>query len=184
MNIEQKLSFFSNSVMQEAEMKRTRIMEEIDLEMKTATENCEKEAQDLANAYFMKQKYIAEQEKNKIFMAASTEAKKNLATLKDQLMAKLRQDVVDMLTEFINTPEYEVYLEEQLKHYASSFCEEAKFFLMERDIPLMQSKIPNIIMPAKVDFIGGFKMIDKNILIDNSFCSRLDNAFDKRNIGV
>lgn len=121
-------------------------------------------------------------EENKNNSLKSLEGRKKLAALREELKDCLFVELRDRLANFMETPDYISLLKKQIKE-ALAFAdgEEIHIYLDPTDESLLQRldlDLRTNLMISRYSFSGGTRAVipGKNILIDNSFESKLADA--------
>ncbi len=187
MNVKEKIQIFNKIVMNEAEEKRKQIMIEVSKKLSDACKEAEEKAQSEADEIIKSEIQKAELTKNKDFVDASTEAKKSLIELRNNLTLDLQQLIRQRLTDFMKTEQYKKYIIDNISKYAKKY-DEIEVTVMPCDI-ILSEKILNInknisIKQSERDFIGGFIAISKSkhIILDETFETKLEEQINSFNI--
>lgn len=188
MKIEAKINEFTKVAESEAEKKRALILEELEKEMNASIEIKTKELEDLSSKTIKEEKIKIDQEFNKEVIQKVSTYKKDLMSLRNRYEAELFSDVKSDLDKFIASNEYVNFLVKEIRGSLDG-SNNFKLYLTKRDISHKEDitkefKDVNLeILPSDEDFIGGFKIVivDKNILMDNSFKTRLQEEKEKFN---
>lgn len=183
MNVKDKLEGFSKIAIREAETKRVKILNEINLEYKNACDETTLKAQKKAESLINEEQYKAEQMKNREILNAMTQAKKSLIDLRKQLKDDLFKNVMAKLADYIETDNYADSLINDIKNLAIKYNGKITVYLCRRDMVFAERllEIPNVkIVEDKDDLIGGYRAIlnEENIVIDNSYKEKLKEAND------
>lgn len=115
----------------------------------------------------------------KALNSAQMQIKKELTQTQMTLKAKLFELVSDKIAKYRKTPEYVQYLTEQIKTVMSEYSDsKIVIYIDPADSALLDTLKPAAngnLQVSETEFLGGTRTIipDKNILIDNSFKTRL-----------
>ncbi|MDD3402021.1 MAG: V-type ATP synthase subunit E [Hespellia sp.] len=128
----------------------------------------------------------AKQDLNKAMAKAQLEIKRMQGTVQQELKDKLFKEVYDLTQDFMKTEAYEDLLIKWIKN-ALEFAggqENVVFYINPSDearqSDLRDATGVNLII-SREDFIGGMRAVihDRNILIDHSFKTNIDDEYAK-----
>lgn len=185
MNVEKKLDGFMKIALDEAVEHKRQVEEDLERQFTTACDEYRKSVGDAAKKK-LRQEYVnAQSLKNKEVIQATTESKKAVIDLRNQLLEKIFENITAKLREYVKAPEYGINLLEEIKSAVLN-VETAVIYLTPEDMKHVRGKI-NIggvsYIETYEDFIGGYKMkFNDNALIDNTYRNKLNEA--KRNTNI
>lgn len=173
--------------MQEAERKNEKVLTEIKDRFKRACEDYEKKARRIEEEILLKEKYKAEQIKNKNITEAMKNEKKSLIELRNQSTEKIFSNVRKKVEDFVNSDKYEKYLINQIEGAKNMYGSDMEVFIINKDIKYKGVIFSATAIEVKIsqeNFIGGCKIIvtNKNIIIDNTIETKLIEAKTSFNI--
>lgn len=179
MTIEEKLVNFEESAINAATAKRTEIVSEYE---KTLKEDFELQKKALDEKAALKIKTETEELKRQANQRLSNEilnAKRITGQKAAALTDSLFEDVEKKLMEFKNAADYEALLIRQIE-YALDFSDNLPMTIYidksdEHLVEKLQAATGATLTLSATDFVGGTRAVihDKNILIDNSFLTRI-----------
>ncbi len=180
MTLEEKLVIFEESAINAATAKRTEIVNEYDKTLKADFENKKQILDEKATLKLKAQSEELKRKSNQMLSIEMLNAKRLTSEKAVALTDALFEDVKNKLIEFKKTPEYEKLLIDQIL-YAVDFAENMPMtvYLDESDKAISGKlwKLTNQDLTiSEAPFIGGTRAVihDKNILIDNSFLTRIN----------
>lgn len=180
MTLEEKLVIFEESAINAATAKRTEIINEYDKILKSDFENKKQQLDEKAELKLKVQSEELKRKSNQMLSIEMLNAKRLTSQKAIELTNALFDDVIKKLMEFKETPQYQQLLIDQII-YAIDFSENLPMtiYLDESD-KLLAGKLWKMtkqdITISDTPFIGGTKVVihDKNILIDNSFLTKIN----------
>lgn len=183
MKVSEKIEVFGTIALKEAQDKRAQFLPEIHKEYIDACDKIASEANKTYEEIIEKETYKAEQMKNHEILQANKEARHSLIELRAQLAGELFEEVSAMIADFIETEEYSQLLVKNIAETAKQYSQGIIVSICRRDMALEKeiSVIPGVEVAEGDDkMLGGFiaRVKGKNIVIDNSYKTRLD---DERN---
>lgn len=182
MTVEEKLQHFTNACMADARQRANKMIDDY----KDALEKSfEEHKHDEARRADMQIKLACEKiekEGNKDLAIEHMKLRKQFGAKQEELKNKLFTEIKDKLEKFMTTPEYQKLLEAQVK-YAIDFAgdDELVIYMDPADGELINRISLHHGFPitaSQYSFMGGTRAVipHKNILIDNSFESKLEKA--------
>lgn len=182
MNIEEKLQHFYTICMDDVQEKSCHAFSEYSSSLEKTLENHKAEATHAARMQVQGEKETIQRKMNKELAIGQINLKRKLSSRHEELKEKLFIEVKDMLDNYMETPEYTLLLDRQIK--------QAKEFAGQEDViiyldPADQDKLQQLILQndmaiktSKYSFGGGTRAVipSRNILIDNSFDTKLSEA--------
>ena len=183
MTTEEKLKHFLDTCMEDARARSRRMLDEYTAALEKSFEEHKQDARRRAQMQVRQETENIERELNKQLSAAQIEHKRTLSHRQDELKEKLFVELQSRLVEYRETAEYQKQLERQIKA-AVDFAKGSELIVYldpsDADIqeqlalhyPEAQLKL------SEYSFSGGTRAIipTRNILIDNSFQTRLAEA--------
>lgn len=181
MKVAEKIDFFSKMALKEAQDRRAQLLPEIHKQYLDACEKMTLEANKKYEKTIQEETYKAEQMKNREVLQANTEAKRSLIELRTQLTNDLFENVLNMITDFIETEEYFALLVKNITETATEYPQGITVSICGRDMVLKDriGKIAGVeLIMGKDEMFGGFtaQVNGKNIFIDNSYRTKLEEA--------
>ncbi len=188
MTLEEKLVNFEESAILAATEKRTELINSYEKALKKEFTEKKKMLDEKAA---LKVKASTEELKRKANQMLSTEtlnAKRLVNEKSVALTNSLFKDVLEKLLEFKKTEEYFKLLLDQIL-YAVEFADSLPMSIyIDKSDEALLYKLRNLsnfqVKLSNIDFIGGTRAVihDKNILIDNSFLTKIDELKEDFNI--
>ena len=180
MTLEEKLVIFEESAINAATTKRAEIVDEYDKVLKEEFENKKSILDEKASLKLKAQSEELKRKSNQMLSIEILNAKRLTSEKAVALTDALFSDVTEKLLEFKKTADYEKLLIDQIL-YAVDFSENMPMtvYVDESDKDLI-SKLMRLtnqeLTVSGTPFIGGTRAVihDKNILIDNSFLTRIN----------
>lgn len=183
MTIEEKLTHFYDTSVEEARHQAEKEVQEHKESLDAAMEEHKKMA--LENAASSRKAEIANarREINKALSAEQLNIRRDWTARQRRLKEKLFSEVREQILKFMESSRYEEYLCSKIEE-AVCFAEhdEIQIYLSREDEPRLKSLTIKTGFPLKLSgnsFIGGIKAVipEKNILIDNSFEEEYNAAY-------
>ena len=183
MKVSEKLDMFSKLAIKQAEEKRIRILNEIKEEYNRALREIQDSLQKEADSTIREEAYKVWQEKNRVMLQSSVEMKRSLIELRDELADKLFDNIREKLNEYMQTPEYESALMDQIQKISRQYCD---LLIYLDPVDMRFAEQIKWRFNADVDcesLIGGFRVLikEKHMVIENSFSARLEEAKENFN---
>lgn len=182
MTLDEKLEQFYNVTIESATVRNIEIVEEYEKSLEKVLEEHKKDTKQKADENYRLEAENLLREKNRLLSAEAINVKRKLNDKVLELIDNLFEDVMDKLQTFMKTKEYETLLISQIKH-AKEFSREddIKVYINPSDQHLKEALEKATGVPLTIsqyDFIGGSRAVitEKNILIDNSFTSKIEEA--------
>ena len=183
MTIDEKLSYFYDVTVEDAQAKAAGILEEHRKALAQMTEKHKADSQENAQVQIKAETANARREINKALSAEQLTIKRDWTKKQNELKEKLFAEVKTQLENFRNTPDYPAYLENKIKE-ALDFAEQDKIniYLSPEDsalLPDLVERTKAFITVSAEDFLGGIKATipHKNILIDHSFAGNFQAVY-------
>lgn len=188
MNIDEKLEFLRDSAMEEARAKANGIITQHEDALKSVLSQHEEEAKKQMDTRLKAERVTSKQQLNMASSKAQLELKRTLGKTKTRLKKELFDEVGELLSAYMKTPEYEELLVSYIKRAAMyAKGEEMTIYINASD----KDKKENLerltgmsLTISEEDFIGGVRSVIKarNILIDHAFKDALDREYHNINI--
>lgn len=175
MTIEEKLTHFYDTSVEEARRQAEKEVQEHKESLDAALEEHKKMSLESAAGSRKAEIANAKREINKALSAEQLNIRRDWTTRQSRLKEKLFAEVREQISKFMESSHYEEYLCTKIEE-AVCFAEhdEIQIYLSREDEPRLKSLTIKTGFPLKLSndsFIGGIKAVipEKNILIDNSF---------------
>lgn len=182
MTTEEKLQHFQASAMEDARSQGRSMLEEYESALQKVFDEHKQEKLRQAKLQIVTETADLERQKNKELSKAQLHIKRKLSRQQAALSDKLFVEIGDMLTNFTSKPAYNDMLIRQIR--------EAKDFAGDDEIiiyidPSDSSRLASLeattgvgLTISQYSFLGGTRAVipSKNILIDNSFQTKLAEA--------
>lgn len=180
MQIKEKLEMFRQSALEVANQESRTELEEYESNCRQELEGYKKNKQlEIENAFQIEEMKIR-REMNRKVSAESARQKRVLDECQQQKKQKLFEVVEKKMAEYQKTEAYDSYLIAQIeKAVAFARGEEIVIYLNPTDADkkeMLEQKTGTELTISKLDFVGGIRAVihSKNILIDESFATRLE----------
>ena len=185
MTLDEKLEQFYQAAIESATNQNLQIIEEYKKSLQVIYDNYKNEVlKKIENAYQEESERLL-REKNRELSKEAVKLKQKVSEKTSELIGKLFQEVLKKLTEFKSTPEYFDLLCKQIRE-AFEFAggNSMTIYLTSADSNLkssLETALNTTLTVSTEEFVGGIKAFiqDKNILIDNSFASRIEELKSK-----
>lgn len=190
MTIEEKMEHFKNVSLENASTQSAGILveykksldEQLEKHKKTATEA----AKELEDTKLAAVRLEAKRQLSKL----QSDIRREVTIHQNNLKSEVFVAVNDKLLEYKKSAEYLTSLIEQIQKIQKDFSDtEIEFYIDSSDEELMPSLIKATnadIHISQISFVGGIKAIinSQNILVDNSFKTKLSEAQEKFTISI
>lgn len=182
MTLEEKLQHFQEYTIQDAREKGNQIIEDYIASLDKIFEEHKEKKLRQAQLEIKTETESLKQERNKELSKQHLHIKRKITRKQDELKEKLFVEVKDLLLEFMDTPEYDQLLISQI-NAAKKFAKDQEIMIYID--PADASKRSSLevatntsLTVSKYSFLGGTRATipDRNILIDNSFETKLAEA--------
>jgi len=180
--LDEKLDIFSNAVINSATKQNIEIVNEYKKSLEKLYDDYKENALKKAEAAYFAEAEKLRREKNRILSSEGIRTKRRISEKSSELINLLFQDVSKKLEEYMKTPSYFDLLVSQITR-AKEFAREDEIiiYINPSDVGLKKLLEANTGVELTVstrDFIGGTRAVihAKNILIDNSFLTKLGEA--------
>lgn len=182
MTTEEKLQHFLDFCMEDARTRSAKMLDEYTDAMEKTFAEHQEDAKRRAKQQLELESEKIERDTNKKLSIEQINIKRTLGQKQDELKDMLFVEVKDLLEHFMDTPEYSQLLEDQIKR-AKEFAGDNELVLYMD--PVDEDKIRRLSLHQNIDirvseysFMGGTRAVipSKNILIDNSFQTKLSEA--------
>lgn len=182
MTLDEKIELFSKAVIDSATRQNIEIVQQYKESLQKIYDEHKENALNKAEAAYLAESENLLREKNRTLSSEAINIKRKINEKSSELVDKLFQDVALKLEEFMKTPEYFDLLTTQITK-AKTFAREDEIiiYINPSDEGLKQLLEENTGVKLTVstrNFYGGIRAVihSKNILIDNSFLTKLSEA--------
>lgn len=182
MTLDEKLEQFYNAAMESATSQNIQIIEEYQKSLQIIYDEHKIEALRKADTTYRLEAEKLLREKNRQLSTEVILLKRKLSEKSAELKEKLFEEVSEKLQEYMKTEAYFDLLVKQIKE-AKSFAgnDDITIYINPTDASLkanLEANTNAVLTISDRDFIGGTRAVihDKNILIDNSFLTRLEES--------
>lgn len=185
MALENKIQHFKDVSIKQAEAQRDAVLEEYEKGLLQLLEIHKKEAIENAALREKMEFENLKRQSNKILLKESLEIKRTFSLRQKEMVEKIFIEVRDLLNEFRKTDDYQDLLLKQINDaYNISGSEEVVIYMDLEDasiIETLQQRSGKSLTLSKYSFGGGTRAVipSKNILIENSFDSKVSEAKEK-----
>lgn len=182
MTTEEKLEHFQGFCMEDARNRSAKMLDEYMNALEQTFSEHQEDSKRHARMQLQWETEKIEREINKKLSIEQINLKRTLGHKNDELKDKLLVEVTDMLEHFMDTPEYQKLLEAQVANAKKVAGSEELIIYMD---PVDEDKVRHIafhqnmnIKVSEYSFMGGTRAVipSKNILIDNSFQTKLEEV--------
>lgn len=186
MTLEEKIAHLQSSSMENARAESNAIIDSHRDALEKLYQDHKEEALRQSETRIKSETIKAKQDLNKAMAKAQLEIKRKQGTVQQELKDKLFKEVYDLTQDFMKTEAYEDLLIKWIKN-ALEFAggqENVVFYINPSDearqSDLRDATGVNLII-SREDFIGGMRAVihDRNILIDHSFKTNIDDEYAK-----
>ena len=180
MTLDEKLEQFYHAAIESATNQNIQIVEEYKKSLQEIYEEYQKEAERKAEAIYRGESEKLLREKNRTLSSEAIKLKRKLNDKSEEITEKLFLEVSEQLKAFMSTSDYFSLLCSQIKKavdYADG--EDMTIYINPTDEGLkasLEEKTKTSLTISNRDFIGGTRAVihNRNILIDNSFLTKLE----------
>lgn len=182
MNMEHKLKHFENVCTADARQKYETMVAEYTGQQEALLKEHMEQAEKQAGLRIRTETEKIRREANKKLSVRQISIKRQLGQKKEELQGKIFSELRDRLARFMETPEYGNLLQAQiLKAKEFAGMEEIHIYIDPADegkLNMLSMKTGCDIRVSRYPFLGGTRAViaSKNILIDNSFETKLKEA--------
>jgi vacuolar-type H+-ATPase subunit E/Vma4 len=186
LTLEEKIAHLQSSSMENARAESNAIIDSHRDALEKLYQDHKEEALRQSETRIKSETIKAKQDLNKAMAKAQLEIKRKQGTVQQELKDKLFKEVYDLTQDFMKTEAYEDLLIKWIKN-ALEFAggqENVVFYINPSDearqSDLRDATGVNLII-SREDFIGGMRAVihDRNILIDHSFKTNIDDEYAK-----
>lgn len=182
MTLDEKLELFYNAAMENATNQNIQIIDDYKQSLQVIYDDYKKEALRKAEISLRTESENLVREKNRTLSNESIKLKRLVSEKSAELTEKLFEEVKAKLNDYMTTSNYFDLLNAQIKH-AKEFAlnDDITIYINPTDAPLLASLESNTgvkLTISVIDFYGGTRAVihAKNILIDNSFLTKLEES--------
>ncbi len=180
MTLDEKLDQFYHAAIESATNQNIQIVEEYKKSLQEIYDEYKKEAERKADALYRGESEKLLQEKNRTLSTEAIKLKRKISDKSAELSEKLFMEASEKLKSFISSPDYFILLCNQIigaVDYANG--EDMTIYINPSDEGLkasLEDKTKASLTISTRDFTGGIRAVihGRNILIDNSFLTRLE----------
>ncbi len=182
MNTEETLKHFKEICEADAKQQAERLLTEHRSTLEQRFANHKEEALRRQRSQLQIEENHILREENRNASIERLDYQKELSDLREDLKDRLFVELRDRLANFMETPEYTAMLKQQIREaLAFSGDDEIHIYLDPTDEALLQEldlELRTNLRISRYSFLGGTRAVipGKNILIDNSFKSKLSDA--------
>lgn len=184
MTTEEKLQHFLDSCVADATSRADNMLSEYETALKNTLEEHKKDALSRQKQELTSETDKLTRDSNKKLSIEQIELRKEFASMQNELKDKLFVEVKDKLSRFMESEEYHKLLDKQIEA-AISFAgnDDITIYLDPTDEDLLRGlslKYGKTIKLSDSAILGGTKAVisSKNVLIDNSFKTKLEEAYE------
>ncbi len=182
MTLEEKLQHFQEFTLQDAKAKSVQMIDEYNASLEKSFEEHKEKKLRQAQVELKIEKENLKRNKNKALSKQNLEVKRKITRKQEELKGKLFVEVKDLLSKYMETPEYEKLLISQInaaKNFAKN--EDIVIYIDPADSSRqssLEAATNTSLTVSEYSFLGGTRAAIKarNILIDNSFETLLAEA--------
>ncbi len=183
MTTEEKLKHFLDTCMEDARVRRDRMLDEYTSALEKAFEEHKADAQRRADMQIQQETETIERAINKKLSIEQLDLKRMLGQKQEELKDKLFVELKDMLANFLETQEYQKLLERQVEDAITFAAGDEVIIYID---PADEDKLHRLALHhgsaqlkiSEYSFSGGIRAVipARHILIDNSFQTKLEEA--------
>lgn len=184
MTLDEKLQLFYDSAIEDATKQSVDLIKEYKKSLQAVYEEHKATAIQKAEMTLNTESQKLIQEKNKALSTENLDFRRRLNEKVNELKEILFHDVEKKLNNFMKTPDYENLLINQIiASLQFARGDEIQIYLNESDTDKksnLEEKTGAALTISKIDFMGGTRAVihEKNILIDRSFLTKLEEEKD------
>ncbi|MEY8339409.1 V-type ATP synthase subunit E [Lachnospiraceae bacterium 62-35] len=182
MTTEDKLQHFLDFCMRDVRTRSSKMLDDYEAALKQNFEEHKAEAESRAKEQIRIQRETIRREVNKQLSMKQLDIKRTLSEKQNELEDMLFVELKDELAKFMDSPAYHLLLDRQIEA-AREFAGDSEMVIYmdpadEDMISLLSHNHKVAIRVSDHSFLGGTQVIipSKNILIDNSFSRKLEEA--------
>ena len=177
--INKKIESFRETVLKDAEKKKSELMAEMDQVRRETYANAENEALNHAYNVIQKEKNGIIKERHEKVSKIMADSKKALLKKREEILQKVYGELYIRIDEYRRTEEYKNFLLESMRDGIKSVGNgDIAVIIDEKDkeyIPMLQESSAYPVSADSAEIIGGSRVINrtKNIICDNSLAEKL-----------
>ncbi|ROR22152.1 vacuolar-type H+-ATPase subunit E/Vma4 [Mobilisporobacter senegalensis] len=185
MTLDEKLDNFYNATMEDAAKQRVEIINDYKKSLREIYEEHKQESLRKAENFFEMEVKNLNREKNKTLSTETLDMRRLINEKSKELSAILFNDVTRKIEEFMKTPEYIDLLEKQIRDAVNFSKQDAITIYInpsdEEKKAELEKRTNALLTISTIDFLGGTRAVisSKNILIDNSFSTKINEEKEK-----
>ena len=185
MTLEEKIAHIQSVSMEEARAEGNEIISAYKTALEKVFEDHKKEAVRQSQTRVRAESTNARQQKNQAMAKAQLDLKRQQGKVQQELKEKIFAEVAELVRDFMKTPDYDAFLVKCIQsalEFASG--EEMTIYINPSDRnkkEKLEEKTGAVLTVSAEDFMGGVRAVlrGRNILIDHSFKSSLENEYDQ-----
>lgn len=185
MTLEEKIAHIRSVSMEEARAEGNAIISSYKEALEKVFEDHKKEAERQAQTRIKAETTNARLQKNQAMAKAQFDLKREQGKVQQELKDKIFEEVYQLIDGYMKTKEYDIFLADCIKK-ALDFAdgEEMTIYINPSDKEkkdFLEKETGAELTISAEDFIGGVRSVirGRNILIDHSFKSSLQNEYDQ-----
>ena len=185
MTLEEKIAHIRSVSMEEARAEGNAIISSYKEALEKVFEDHKKEAERQAQTRIKAETTNARLQKNQAMAKAQFDLKREQGKVQQELKDKIFEEVYQLIDGYMKTKEYDIFLADCIKK-ALDFAdgEEMRIYINPSDKEkkdFLEKETGAELTISAEDFIGGVRSVirGRNILIDHSFKSSLQNEYDQ-----
>lgn len=182
MTLDEKLDQFYTAAIDSATSQNIQMIDEFKKSLQKIYDEHKEDALNKANKSYSLESENLIREKNRTLSAEAINIRRRISEKSTELTNKLFQDIEKKINDFMKAPEYIELLSVQIAN-ATNFArgEAITIYINPSDVslkPALEERTGAILTISTRDFVGGTRAViqKENILIDNSFLTRLSEA--------
>ncbi|MCL2378940.1 MAG: hypothetical protein FWC77_07425 [Defluviitaleaceae bacterium] len=184
MNPEKKLEYFTEAITKEVESKKRAARRQMTTDMNAAVAQAVAEAEAEAERRIISEEKTITKAGNKQVSEAKSQARRALQLLREELTAKLFEEITSDITAFTLSNEYESVLLGSIQAAISQSKHSFTYIQLPQGSlqlgPIIQEATGLTPEPGEETDIGGFRLISSSrvVVIDCTFKSRIESAVE------
>jgi len=182
MNHEKKLEYFAQAIAREVEAKKTAARKRMTADMKTAVSNAVRDAEAEAELRIISEEQALQKAESKSISEAKAQARRAIASLREELAARLFEDVRADAAAFTQNGGYESYIVDGIREAVADARHTFSYVqLAPSDMRLskpVQEATGLTPEAGSESDVGGFRLLTANrkMSVDFTFKARIENA--------
>lgn len=178
-NINEKLSAFEKTIMEDAKKEADEILAEFEANKNKLVHDMTRTAKKEADETIKAEKEKLEREENEQLSEASAAGKRELLNLRREIVDKVFAEIKKKIADFRKSDKYYEYLKNAVISGIDSVGEGEKIIFIDKNDSAYKEKLESEFKTAvkieNADFLGGARVsnTDRNIVCDNTVFDRL-----------